>query len=488
LTLVRLDIRQDARRHRDALQTIASVRGDADYSALPEPDKQAYLESLLRLSSPILPAGFQASAEVAEVLATCGAIAAQSPEWMGSYVVSMASRASDVLSVQVLQRAMQVQVPMPVVPLFETRQDLIDAPETMQQLLASRRFRERTGGHVEVMLGYSDSAKDAGRLAANWALYVAQERLSAVCRHHQVKLTLFHGRGGSVGRGGGPTHAAILSQPPGTIGDRMRVTEQGEMIQAKFGLPGIAQRTLELTLTAVCEATLLPAAPPKPHWVPVMERIADVACEDYQGVLGTADFVDYFRKVTPECELGELQMGSRPARRTAGGGLDSLRAIPWVFAWTQTRYLLPGWLGVGRGLSRALHGTDAATVREMEREWPFFRTMLDLVEMVLAKSDMRIARFYEERLAAAHRLLGEGIRHRFDETVTCILELRDRQMLLQENAVLRRSIAVRNPYVDPINLLQIEILERLRQQPNDELVRAFRITANGVAAGMRNTG
>jgi phosphoenolpyruvate carboxylase len=269
----------------------------------------------------------------------------------------------------------------------------------------------------------------------------------------------------------------------------MRVTEQGEMIQTKFGLAGIAQRTLELYITGVTEAALSPQEPPREEWRRVMDRIADAACDDYQAMVGDARFVKYFRTVTPEPELGELLIGSRPARRRGGdGGLDTLRAIPWVFAWMQTRVLLPGWLGAGRGLAAALDGDDRETVQEMARSWTFFGTTLDLIEMGLAKADLRIGRLYEARLASDQTERGDAIRERFDETVRRVLEIRDRKALLETNAVLRRSIDVRNPYVDPINLVQVKILHRLRETPDDDLVMAFRITANGIAAGMRNTG
>jgi phosphoenolpyruvate carboxylase len=489
LALVRLDVRQDARRHRDAIDAIVRARGEGEFSEWPESRRLTVLKDALADADAWIPSDFEASPEVAEVLDTCAVIAGESSQWLGSYVVSMASDACDVLAAELLQRASRVTTPMPVVPLFETRDDLRGAAKAVDALIGDADFVIRHGRKLEIMLGYSDSAKDAGRLTANWELYRAQETLSDACARHGVALTLFHGRGGSIGRGGGPTHAAILSQPPGSIGDRMRVTEQGEMIQTKFGLAGIAQRTLELYITGVTEAALSPQEPPREEWRRAMDRIADAACDDYQAMVGDARFVKYFRTVTPEPELGELLIGSRPARRRGGdGGLDTLRAIPWVFAWMQTRVLLPGWLGAGRGLAAALDGDDRETVQEMARSWTFFGTTLDLIEMGLAKADLRIGRLYEARLASDQTERGDAIRERFDETVRRVLEIRDRKALLETNAVLRRSIDVRNPYVDPINLVQVKILHRLRETPDDDLVMAFRITANGIAAGMRNTG
>ena len=488
LTLVRLDVRQDARRHREAIAEIVEARGEGDFLAWPEDKRQRYLEHAINSEAPFVPENFEPSPAVCEVLDTCKVIAGESKEWMGSYVISMASSPSDVLAVELLQKTCGVRSPMPVVPLFETLDDLRGAADSIDALLSSAGFAARCDRNIEIMLGYSDSGKDAGRFTAAWALYVAQEQLSEVCRRHGVKLTLFHGRGGSIGRGGGPTHAAILSQPPDTIDDAIRVTEQGEMIQSKFGLPGIAERTLELYITAVTEATLLPHSNPQDKWRDAMDRMAEAARDDYQTIVANPKFVEYFRLVTPEPELSQLQIGSRPARRATGGGLESLRAIPWVFAWMQNRLLLPGWLGAGAGLAAALDGPDHDTVLEMAREWPFFRTTFQLIEMALAKADVRIASFYEVRLAPEHRDLGDTLRQRFDETADRVLAVLGHQSLLDDNAVLRRSIDVRNPYVDPINVFQIEVLDRLRAKPDDDLINAFRVTANGIAAGMRNTG
>ncbi len=488
LSLVRLDVRQDSSRHADAIAEIASARGDGDYAAWDDGRRAQYLSGALNDPESFIPASFMPSPPVAEVLATCDVIAMQSAEWMGSYVISMARSPADVLAVELLQRASGVRVPMPVVPLFETQSDLEGAAQTVDDLLSDRAYRNRVGDSVEVMLGYSDSAKDAGRLAANWALYQAQEQLCEACSQHGVSLTLFHGRGGSIGRGGGPTHAAILSQPPGTIGNRMRVTEQGETIQTKFGLPEVADRSLELYLTALVEARFGPRPTPKPEWRNAMNKMAAAAAADYRDLVSNEDFVRYFRRVTPEPELGELMLGSRPARRPGAGGLESLRAIPWVFAWMQTRFLLPSWLGVGAGLSNVLSDEHRDTVLEMAREWPFFRTTLELIEMVLAKAELRIGRYYEARLAPDQSEFGDRIHGRFDETVANLLVTLGRNSLLAEHPVLRRSIDVRNPYVDPINLLQVEILHRLREERSEVSAEAFRITANGIAAGMRNTG
>jgi phosphoenolpyruvate carboxylase len=380
-----------------------------------------------------------------------------------------------------------------VVPLFEQVDALRGAADTIRGLLATPEYRTLIDGRQEVMIGYSDSAKDGGRLAANWALYTAQEELVSVAKDAGVELTLFHGRGGSVSRGGGPTYLAIQSQPPGSIDGRLRVTEQGEMIQAQFGLPEIATRTLELYTTATLDATLAPTAAPPDHWRRQMGLLASAAQQAYRAVVyDEPEFVPYFRAATPEVELGAMPIGSRPARRTSSGGVETLRAIPWVFAWTQTRLLLPTWLGTGEALAQAFERGDRATIAELYREWPFFRSTIDLIAMVLAKADARIAAEYDRQLVPDElKPLGADLRGRLDRTIATVLEVTGRKELLADNGVLRRSINVRNPYVDPINLVQIELLRRLRAQGHEagqDVWTAFMITVNGIAAGMRNTG
>jgi phosphoenolpyruvate carboxylase len=302
-----------------------------------------------------------------------------------------------------------------------------------------------------------------------------------------VRLRLFHGRGGSIGRGGGPTHAAILCQPPGSVDHRIRITEQGEVIETKYGLPELAQRTLELTTTAVAEATLRPPTPPDDAARGAMDRLADRSCAAYRAVVREdVRFVPYFRSATPEQELGLLPIGSRPARRNKGGGVESLRAIPWIFAWTQVRLMLPAWLGAGSALAEY---EDRDQLRHMAAAWPFFGTTLDLIAMVLAKGLPDVAELYEERLVPPElRPLGRELRGAFAQCEEQILDVMGTADLLENNPVLRRSIDVRNPYVDPLNVIQADLLGRVRAAPSDELVHALLVTMNGIAAGMRNTG
>ncbi len=425
-------------------------------------------------------------AEVRDVLDTFRVAARIHPESLGAYVITMASAPSDVLAVEFLQMAAGTPHPQRVVPLFETGRDLEHAGRIMSDLLAIPWYRSRISGHQEVMIGYSDSAKDAGRMSADWALYRAQEEVVSACEKSGVRLTLFHGRGGSIGRGGGPTYLAIQSQPPGSVRGTLRATEQGEMMQAKFGLVDIAIRTLEVYTTATLEAAVAPQPSPKPEWRACMDQVAGRARATYRSVVyDDPRFIPYFRTATPEPELTQVTIGSRPARRTSGKGVESLRAIPWQFAWTQTRLMLPSWLGI----EDALSGEHNEMLREMYARWAFFASTIDLVEMTLAKADARIAARYDHLAPEELRPLGLDMRARLARAVDAVLAVTDHEVLLEANPVLRRSIDVRNPYVDPINLVQVELLRRLRgPDPDPALFDAFVVTVNGIAAGMRNTG
>jgi phosphoenolpyruvate carboxylase len=403
----------------------------------------------------------------------------------------MAQQASDVLAVVLLQKEARIARPLKVVPLFETAADLQRASAVLDRLLSLDEYRSRIGGRQQVMVGYSDSAKDVGRLAAGWELYKAQESIVETCQRHDVRVTLFHGRGGSVGRGGGPTFLALKSQPPGSIDGELRVTEQGEMIQALFGLPDIAQRTMEVYTSGTLESWLKPPAPPREEWRALMEQLAADATRVYRRyAYDDPAFLDYFRASTPQSELAELNIGSRPARRAAGGGLTTLRAIPWQFAWTQTRLILGSWLGVDEALECAFTRGQGRELTRMYQEWPHFQSVLDLIEMVLAKTDARIVAEYDRRLVPdALAPMGHELRQRLDRAVRALLEVTGHRTLLEGNPVLRRSIDVRNPYVDPINLVQVELLRRLRAGDEDPRLRhALMVTVNGIAAGMRNTG
>lgn len=498
ITLLRLDLRQESTRHAEAVDAMTRYLGLGSYLEWSEEQRQAFLLHELQGRRPLVDARFRHSpectGEVGEVLDTCAVIAQEEPEALGAYVISMARAPSDVLAVLLLQREAGVAEPMRVVPLFETLDDLDNAGDTMAALLDVDWYRQRVAGGQEVMIGYSDSAKDAGFLAAAWAQYRAQEALTGLFREKDIPLTLFHGRGGSISRGGSPTRMALLSQPPGSVAGRIRVTEQGEVIRFKYGLPGVAVYNLEQYVAATLEATLQPPREPEPAWREEMGRLTDRSVRGYRNVVRDApELVPYLHTVTPEQELTRLALGSRPARRKQNAGVESLRAIPWVFAWTQMRLMLPAWLGTGAALEEALEVPQRSQLLErMMEQWPFFQGAVDMLEMVLAKADSAVAAYYEERLADSDELrrFGAMLRERLEETVKVVKRVTGDEDLLANNPVMRWSIDVRNPYTDPLHLLQAELMHRLRggDTDNPALDHALKVTIAGIAAGMRNTG
>ncbi|WQG58688.1 phosphoenolpyruvate carboxylase [Pseudomonas sp. RTB3] len=492
LFLVRLDVRQDSTRHCAAMSEITDYLGLGRYEEWDEDARIRFLMQELANRRPLLPAYFKPSADTDEVLNTCKEIAAAPEASLGSYVISMAGSASDVLAVQLLLKEAGLQRPMRVAPLFETLADLDNAGPAIQHLLSLPGYRSRLHGPQEVMIGYSDSAKDAGTTAAAWAQYRAQENLVEICREQQVELLLFHGRGGTVGRGGGPAHAAILSQPPGSVAGRFRTTEQGEMIRFKFGLPDIAEQNLNLYLAAVLEATLQPPPMPEPAWRQMMDHLSADGVSAYRAVVReNPEFVEYFRQATPEQELGRLPLGSRPAKRREGG-VESLRAIPWIFAWTQTRLMLPAWLGWEAALSKALERGESDLLAQMREQWPFFRTRIDMLEMVLAKADSDIARMYDERLVEPRlQHLGAHLRDLLSQACGVVLGLTGQSQLLAHSPDTLEFIRLRNTYLDPLHLLQAELLARSRAQEaaqDSPLEQALLVSVAGIAAGLRNTG
>ena len=494
LVLLKLDIRQEADRHAEAVEAICQHLGLGSYLAKSEQEKQDFLITELKNPRPLITSRFptteQANDNVIEVLKTFRMLASENPESLGTYVISMAEEPSDVLEVALLQKECRIEQPMPIAPLFERLDDLNHAADCMTQLFSIPWYHNYIAGKQEVMIGYSDSAKDAGKLAATWALYQAQEKLVDVFAQFKVHLTLFHGRGGSVARGGGPSYEAILSQPPGSVNASMRVTEQGEVIQAKFGLPGMAVETMEVYIAAVLEATLTPPPRPKPAWRAQIAQMAEHSLAEFHSIVRHhPDFVEYFRLATPEQELGNLKIGSRPARRKPGGGIESLRAIPWIFAWTQTRLMLPAWLGVGAALEHAFSTQQKDVLLEMQSSWPFFSATMDSIEMVFSKADANVSAFYDARLVPEkYSELGNSLRQKFDQTVAHTLAVTGHQTPLEKQPVVRRSVNVRNTYVDPLNLLQVELLARVRESEDEDAKNALLIAINGIAAGMRNTG
>ncbi|OAN17048.1 phosphoenolpyruvate carboxylase [Photobacterium jeanii] len=490
--LVRLDIRQESTRHSDVLSELTRYLGLGDYDQWSEQDKVAFLVRELASKRPLLPRDWQPSPDVQEVIETCRAIAEQPREALGAYVISMARTASDVLAVHLLLQEAGCPFRMDVCPLFETLEDLNNGAAVIKQLLDIDWYRGFIQNHQMVMIGYSDSAKDAGVMAAGWAQYHAMEALVDICEQAGVDITLFHGRGGTIGRGGAPAHAALLSQPPRSLKGGLRVTEQGEMIRFKLGLPDVAVNSLSLYTSAILEANLLPPPAPKQEWRDLMEVLSQVSCDAYRAVVrGNEEFVPYFRAATPELELGKLPLGSRPAKRNPQGGVESLRAIPWIFAWSQNRLLLPAWLGAGEAIQYSVDKGHEELLEEMCREWPFFSTRLGMLEMVFTKTNTEIAEYYDQRLTDKSLWpLGEKLRTQLQSDIKTVLNVDNNDHLMEQDPWGAEAIRLRNIYVEPLNMLQAELLYRTRAQGeiSPMLEEALMVTIAGIATGMRNTG
>jgi phosphoenolpyruvate carboxylase len=500
--LATLDVRQDAHVHRAVLSQLLDDPGWAGRAAAERADRLR--RALLQDDPPAVAPDAAAARTLAVFQAIADCRARYGPAAIGPYIISMARGADDVLGVLLLARwgglATHGPVPLDVAPLFETVADLDAAPGVVTALLADDYYRDhlrRRGNHQIVMLGYSDSNKDAGIAASRWALQHTQRALVDAVAPSHTDLTIFHGRGGTISRGGGRITAAILAAPPGSVRGRLRVTEQGEAINAKYGLRGIAMRTLEQAVGAVALATALPppADPREPGWIAIMDEIARDSRDTYRGlVYGDDRFAGYFRLATPIDVIERMEIGSRPASRPGtgrpGGDIERLRAIPWVFAWTQSRHLLPGWFGLGSALARAFERHGDAVLTEMGRDWAFLRALADDVEIVLGTADLEIA----ARYACLAGELGEQyfpiIRAEYDRTVAHLLALRGQTTVLASDPAVQRSILLRNPYVDPMSLLQIDLLERWRAsgRADEELFRPLLATVRGIAQGLQSTG
>ncbi len=518
--LATLDIREHAERHHQALGTLFETIG-VDYRSLDQAARTELLADELGSRRPLAPPG---SIDPPPALALMRMLRAEldraGEEIVESYIISMTRNVDDVLAPAVLARDVGL-IDLPLgearigfVPLFETIDDLRRIGTVLRAMLSTpsyRRLVELRGDVQEVMVGYSDSNKDGGITTSQWEIHKALREIADVSAETGIRIVVFHGRGGSVGRGGGPTNAAILSQPPGAITGGVKITEQGEVIADKYGLPGLAQRNLDLALSAVIEATLLHRTArndpdTRQRWDQIMELMSTSAFDAYRDFITSPGLVAYFRTSTPVEELGAMNIGSRPARRSAPAdgedtGIEDLRAIPWVFGWTQSRQIIPGWFGVGTALATAREAGHGDELAAMLNGWQFFKTFISNVEMTLAKTDLAIARHYVDRLVdpSLHHVFDRVIEEH-DRTVAEVTALTGGD-LLDDLPILKRTLAVRDTYLDPINVLQVELLARSRnakagaadesgdESPNRaRLERALLLTVNGVAAGLRNTG
>ncbi len=508
--LAGLDCRQDAELHREALTELLGVDSWLDQSPV---ERSAVLCQLIEAPASELPGrtdGPPLSAKASDCLDVFRAIHRCRKRFgrgaIGPFIISMAEDVDDVLTILVLAKMAgcvdtaedgSVCVPLDVAPLFETVPDLERSALVLESLASDALYRahlDRRGSQQMVMLGYSDSCKDGGIGASRWALQKGQGSLVAVANRHGLRLVLFHGRGGTIGRGGGNTDEALFASPHGSVTGTLRVTEQGEVIDEKFGLRPIALRTLDRSAGSLLVATFRDAQETKspgrpPADLAAMELLASKSREHYRSlVVDDPKFFAYFREATPVDVIERLQLGSRPSSRRSQSGIEDLRAIPWVFSWTQCRHLLPGWFGLGSGLASAQESVGIEGLRTWLREWPFFANLISDAEMALAKADMGIGAAYAQ--LSQERSLFSGIREEFDRTAALILDVREADQLLSQASTLRRAIRLRNPYIDPMSHLQIDLVSRWRDsdREDDELLDALIATVNGIARGLQNTG
>jgi phosphoenolpyruvate carboxylase len=508
--LARLDIRQNSAVHeRTVAELIDAAMPGMSYLALSEEARVALLSSELRNARPLTSSFVKYSEETLGELAVFHAAADAHAKFgadvIPQCIISMCHGMSDMLEVALLLKEVGLVDPsgrsaINIVPLFETIEDLQASSAIMDRMLSLHDYRklvDSRGAVQEVMLGYSDSNKDGGFVTSGWELYKAEIGLVEVFERHHVRLRLFHGRGGSVGRGGGPSYEAIIAQPGGAVNGQIRITEQGEIISSKYSNAEVGRNNLEILAAATLEASLLhPHQPaPKREYLTAMDRISELAFKAYRGlVYETEGFVDYFWASTVINEIATLNIGSRPASRKKTRAIEDLRAIPWVFSWAQCRLMLPGWYGFGCAIEAwiAEHPDQGMPfLKELYREWPFFRMLLSNMDMVLAKSSIAIASRYAELVpdeALREKIFGR-IRREWHASIEALLDIMDQDRLLQGNPLLERSVRNRFPYLDPLNHVQVELLREHRaQNPDEQVLRGIQITINGISAGLRNTG
>ncbi len=497
--MVTLDVRQDAEVHR---KVVGECLGEDDWMGMPAKKRtERIIEAIESREMAPMTLSTQARKTIAVFQAISFCRRKYGNRAIGPFIVSMTQGADDILSVLLLAHWGELHnrkgdVPLDVAPLLETVDDLHAGPEILDDVLDTELYRkhlERRKNCQTIMIGYSDSNKDGGLASSRWAIQNAQEHLVNSIGPRDIELTLFHGRGGTISRGGSKTHVAVLGAPPGTVNGRLRVTEQGEIINEKYGLRGIALRTLEQTIGSVALATAMPThrGNDMPEWHEMMDLIADESRKAYRKLIyETPEFYQYFRTATPIDVIERMRIGSRPSSRRSMSGIQDLRAIPWVFSWTQSRFILPGWYGLGTGLRKAVDEFGQDQFNEMFREWFFLRSLIADAEMVIAKSDLGIAELYSNLSGDLHDKFFPKILAEFELTRDIILEYTEHESILEGDFTLQRAIALRNPYVDPISFMQVDLLKRWRasNHEDEEIFDALLATVNGIAQGLQNTG
>jgi len=493
INLARLDIRQESSRHSQLLAEYIKKKLNQNYSTWDEDRKIKYLSNKMQSKNVLKKFQFK-NKENKEVWSTFKVLASQPKECLGAYVISMTSSASDILSVMFFQKEANIKNRLRVVPLFETLDDLINAKPIMEKLFSLKWYRKDINNKQEIMIGYSDSSKDAGKLSASWHQFKLQEEIIKLAKKYKIDVTFFHGRGGSAGRGGGPIQATLRSQPAGSVNGKIRITDQGEVIQQKYGYEPLAKYNLCSYIGSVMEATLNPPPKPKDSWRQLIQSMSEISTSSYRkNINQSSDFIRYFKTVTPHMALGKLSIGSRPSKRKNVDNINSLRAIPWVFAWTQIRLMLPAWLGTAEALRYSSIKKFKKTLIDMEKNWPYFNSTMDLLDMVISKVDPEISKIYEKNLADDKLIrVGKKLRFQFD----AVKKLNDQitpKEIFKQRKIFRGPAIIRNIYSEILNVLQAVVMNKLlkrnlNKKDKKDLNDAMMASIAGISAAIKNTG
>ncbi|HJM78304.1 MAG TPA: phosphoenolpyruvate carboxylase [Candidatus Pelagibacter bacterium] len=494
INLARLDIRQESSRHSQLISELLKRKYKINYNKWNEDEKIKFLSSKIQSKRNLINKFSFKKKENKEVWSTFKILSEEPKECLGAYVISMTSSASDILSVAFLQKEANIKDSLRVVPLFETLDDLINGKLIMQKLFSLNWYRKSINHKQEIMIGYSDSSKDAGKLSASWHQYKLQEEIIKLAKKYKIDVTFFHGRGGSAGRGGGPIQATLRSQPPNSVNGKIRITDQGEVIQQKYGYEPLAKYNLCSYIGAVMQATLTPPPYPKKEWRILIEKMSEISTSSYRkNINENSDFIRYFRTVTPHVSLGKLSIGSRPSRRKNVDNIQSLRAIPWVFAWTQIRLMLPAWLGSAEALRYSSIKKFKRTLTDMEKNWPFFNSTMDILDMVISKADPEISKIYEDNLADDKlKRVGKKLRFQFHAIKKLNKQITPKE-IIRARKEFRTSVIVRNIYSEVLNIIQAATMRKLSQKKYNlkekkYLNDAIMTSIAGISAAMKNTG